>query len=55
MILQAVLQDVFDTDLKEELNGLYKTRVWSDLSAELKDKMKEKIRSNLIACNIEVL
>ncbi len=42
-------------DLKEELKDLYGQKVWSEVSDDLKVKMKERIKNNLITCNMEVI
>jgi hypothetical protein len=52
--MQAILQDVFDSDLHEELKDLYSSKVWSEVSDDLKFEMKDKIKNNLLACNMEV-
>ena len=48
------MQDVFDTDLKEELEGVYESTVWSELEEDLKMKMMEYMTNNLKACNLQV-
>ena len=40
--------------MKEELDDLYVAKVWSDISGELKDQLKEKVKNNLLSCNWKV-
>ena len=52
--MKTVLQDAFDGELSEELKDLYVSKVWSEVSENLKDKMKETLKNNLLSCNMEV-
>lgn len=49
---QSLLQDVFDGDMRDELEELYRNE--SGLSDEFKMKLMEKLTNALIASNMEV-
>lgn len=40
--------------MKEELDDLYVAKVWSDVSDDVKSRLKEKLKNNLLACNWKV-
>lgn len=50
----AVLQDIFDGDMKETLKDLYRTKVWSEIGEEVKIKLLNGLRNNLVACHLKV-
>lgn len=52
---QTLVQDVFDGNLRSELEPLYGESVWSSLNNKLKEKMTQALENALIASNMEVV
>lgn len=51
---KTLLQDVFDGELKDELESLYSSTVWSSLDEDLVDRMVELLTNCLIANEMKV-
>ncbi len=49
-----MLQDVFDTEFKDELEELYTTKVWSEISDELKENLIGCMKSGLKAVEVPI-
>lgn len=41
------MKDIFDGHFRDELSELYCSEVWSNLSAELKERMVDKVKNSL--------
>ena len=40
--------------MKETLKDLYRTKVWSEIGEEVKIKLLNGLRNNLVACHLKV-
>lgn len=54
MECKAALQDTFDSELKEELQGLYTSKVWSAVSEEVKSRLVDSLIKSLTASKLKV-
>ena len=42
------MKDIFDVEFEEDLQDMYKMKLWSEVDDELKDRMVEHLKNNLI-------